>query len=177
MTRFIDRLTDRSPAAAELIQDRLTLFFSTSLGSQIAVCLMSGIAAGLFTGGEDNFLKYGSLAVMIIVWAQASVLAGFRRQWGFIFFEGLYLIFPYVLVLLPGTAEAAQASDVQKMLSEVSLSVILRPIRLIAGDGQAYVISFAVFAAFMILFFVGSKARADARRSDFYCRTRLDQVD
>ena len=177
MTRMIDRLAAENPAAAAFIKDRLELFFSTSLGSQIAVCLISGIAAGLFAGGDNVFLRYASLAVMMIVWAQASVLAGFCRQWLYILFAGMYLVFPYVLVLTPGTVEESQASDVQKMLSDIITSVIIRPMRLIAGEGEAYVISFAVFAAFMVLFFVGSKIRADARRSDYYCRIRLDQID
>ncbi|MBQ3842460.1 MAG: hypothetical protein II820_07195 [Ruminiclostridium sp.] len=177
MMRYVDRLADRSPEAAEFMRGRLAVFFSTSLVSQISVCLMSGIAAGLFSGGEDAFLRYASLVVMCIVWAQASVLAGFCRQWFFILFSGLYLIFPYVLVLLPGTAEAAQATEIQKMLSDLCTSVILRPIRLIAGDGETHMISFAVFAAFTVLFFIGSRIRAKAKRSDFYCRTRLGEID
>lgn len=177
MIRYIDRIADGSPKAAEFMRERLTVFFSTSLASQISVCLMSGIAAGLFAGGTDGFLRYASLAVMIIVWALSSVLAGFCRQWFFILFAGLYLIFPYVLILLPGTAEAAQATEIQKMLSDLCTSVIIRPIRLIAGEGETHMISFAVFAAFTVLFFVGTRLRRSAKRSDFYCRTRLGQID
>lgn len=177
MIRYIDRIADGSPQAAEFMRERLGIFFSTSLASQISVCLMSGIAAGLFAGGTDGFLKYASLAVMIIVWAFSSVLAGFCRQWFFILFAGLYLIFPYVLILLPETAEAAQATEIQQMLSDFCTGVLIRPIRLIAGDSGAHTISFAVFAAFTILFFVGTRLRKSAKRSDFYCRTRLGQIE
>lgn len=176
IARTVDRLTAMHPVAEKYCRERIYSFFETTNGRNIAVFMISGIAAGLFAGSPNSVLRVLSLAVTVIVWAEAAVLAGFLRHWVFVVFSAAYFMLPYVFVIVPGTAEAAQATEFQYMLSDMMLAVPLRPMSTIAGEGDPQFISACMLAAYLILFFAGVRVRSLAKRSDFYCRTRLDQL-
>ena len=176
ISRIVDSLTSRYPKLAGYCKDRIYYFFDTSDGRNIGAFLCAGVASGLFAGGSSDFLKYASLVITAVVWAQASLLAGFAKQWMYPVLTAMYLILPYVFVIRPDTAEAAQATEFQYMLSDLMLAVLLRPMRIIAGDVNAQTVSLIVFGACTLLFLTGIRLRNTAKRSDFYCRTRLEQL-
>ena len=177
ISRTLDSLTSKSPKFAEYCKKHIHYIFDTSDGKNIAVFAAAGIAAGLFAGSDSDILKYASLAAAFIVWIQTSVLAGFMKQWLYIFFTSIYFILPFIFIITPETSQAAQATDPAYMLSDLMQSVILRPVRLAAGDWDVQTVSLIFFGACMILFFFGLRLRSTAKRSDFYCRTRLEQLE
>lgn len=176
ISRTVDSLTSNHPKAAEYCRKRIELFFDTSDGKNIVVFLIAGIAAGVFAGCPNDIIKYAALGITAVVWIQTSVLAGFLRQWFFLFFTAVYFMLPYIFVIKPETAEAAQASELQYMLSDLLRTVPLRPMYLIAGDGDPQLVSTILLLVCIVLFFIGFRIRSGAKRSDFYCRTRLEQL-
>ena len=174
--RTVDSVTSAHPWAAKYCRSRIEIFFDTSDGRNIAVFMIAGITAGIFAGLPNEILRYTALGIAAIVCAQAAVLAGFLRQWLFVFFASLYLMIPYVFIITPDTAEAAQASGLQYLLSDLMQSVVLMPMRRIAGDGDAQLVSIIILLICIVLFFIGTRIRSRAKRSDFYCRTRLEQI-
>ena len=176
ISRTIDSLTSQYPKAAEYCRRRIEIFFDTSDGKNIAIFFVAGIAAGIFTGIQNDIIKYIALGLTAAVWIQTSVLAGFLRQWLFLFFAAVWSMLPYVFVIQPETAEAARASELQLMLSDLLRAVPLRPMYLIAGDGDPQLVSTILLLAVIVLFFIGFRIRTGAKRSDFYCRTRLEQL-
>ena len=176
ISRTVDSLTSQYPKAAEYCRKRIDVFFNTSDGKNIAVFLISGIAAGIFAGSPNDIVKFAALGLTAAVWIQTSVLAGFLRHWLFLFFTAVYFMVPYIFIIKPETAEAAQASELQYMLSDFLRTVPLRPMYLIAGDGDPQLVSTILLLVCIVLFFIGYRIRAGAKRSDFYCRTRLEQL-
>ena len=176
ISRIVDSLTANHPNIAGYFRDRITCFFDTTASRNFAAFLCTGIAAGLFAGGDNVVIKFASLAITAIVWLQTSVLAGFAKHWSYPVLTAMYLMLPYVFVIRPDTAEAAQATEFQYMLSDLMLAVPLRPMRMIAGEGDAQTVSLIIYGACTVLFLVGVRLRNTAKRSDFYCRTRLEQL-
>ncbi|MBR5089527.1 MAG: hypothetical protein IK093_08865 [Ruminiclostridium sp.] len=174
--RTVDRITADHKPAADYCRKRILTFFDTSDGRNIAVFIISGVAAGIFAGIPNDIIRYASFAITVAVWIQTSVLAGFLRQWLYIFFAAVWFMLPYVFVIKPDTAEAAQASDIQYMISDLLQAVPLRPMYMIAGEGDPGIVSAIVLLVCIVLFFIGFRARTRAKRSDFYCRTRLEQL-
>lgn len=174
--RTIDRLTSEHPKAAEYCKKRIDIFFDTSDGKNIAVFFIAGIAAGIFAGCPNDIIKFTALGLAAAAWVQTTVLAGFLKQWLFLFFTAVYFMLPYVFVIRPDTTEAAQASELQYMISDLLQSVPLRPVYLIAGEGDPQLVSTIMLLVVIVMFFVGFRIRSGAKRSDFYCRTRLEQL-
>ena len=172
----VDKLTALHPSFAEYCRRRIEYFFDTSDGRNIAVCFVSGIAAGIWAGYGPPLMTYIAAAAAVIVWIQASILAGFLRQWFFVVFSAAYFMLPYVFILPAGSEAEAEADIVQRTLSELMINVPLMPMELIAGSGDPFFISLALFIVFFVLFAVGAGLRNKAKRSDFYCRTRLEQL-
>ena len=177
ISRTIDKLTSEHPAFAEYSRSRIEYFFDTSAGRNIAVCFVSGIAAGIFAGGTGEVIKWTALIIAAVVWIQASILAGFLKQWIFVVFSAVYFTVPYVFILLPGTAEYVQATDLQLTLSDLMQAVPLRPMMMFAGENDPQMLSVGCFAAVLVLFLAGAYIRGRAKSSDFYCRTRLEQIE
>ncbi|MBO6302798.1 MAG: hypothetical protein J6N15_10215 [Ruminiclostridium sp.] len=176
ISRSIDYLTAEHPAAAEYGRERIKLLFDTSDGRNIAVFLTAGTAASLLALCGSPFISYGALILTFIVWVQTSLLAGFMKQWLYIVVTAGYFMLPYVFILIPGTAEEAQASDLQYMLSELMQDVVLSTVKLLTGGNVSQLVSGGLFAACLVLFAAGAHLRSTAKRSDFYCRTRLEQL-
>lgn len=176
ISRSIDYLTAEHPAAAEYGRERIKLLFDTSDGRNIAVFLTVGAAVSLLSLCSVPVISYGALILTFIVWAQTSVLAGFMKQWLYVVVTAVYFMLPYVFILIPGTAEEAQASEFQYMLSELMQDVVLSPVKLLAGGQVSQLVSGGLFAACLVLFAAGVRLRSNAKRSDFYCRTRLEQL-
>lgn len=172
----VDKLTALHPSFAEYCKRRIEYFFDTSDGRNIAVCAVSGIAAGIWAGFGSPVMAYAAAVIAVLAWVQASVLAGFLRQWFFAVFAAAYFMLPYVFVIPTGSEAEAEADSFQRTLSELMINVPLLPMELIAGDGDPFFVSLALFGVFFLLFALGAGIRGRAKRSDFYCRTRLEQL-
>lgn len=177
ISRTLDSLTSKYPKFAEYCKKHIYYIFDTSDGKNIAVFLSAGIAAGILAGSTNGIIRYASLAAAFTVWIQTSVLAGFMRQWLYIFFSSVYFILPHIFIITPETAAAAQADELAFMISDIVQSVLLRPVRLIAGEWDLQTVCLIIFGACIVLFISGLRLRSTAKRSDFYCRTRLEQLE
>ncbi|MBP5604741.1 MAG: hypothetical protein J6X60_04255 [Ruminiclostridium sp.] len=176
ISRMIDSLADRHPSFSEHLRSRLTTVFSVSLAENAALCILAGISAGAFASSGNDILRYTVFAVSALMLIFAAFSAGFLRQWLDIALSAVYFMRPYVFVLVPGSFEEARADEVQRMLSELFGTVLLRPVTLIsAKDPQ--MVSIVFFLVSMALFFAGMHIRSAAKRSDFYCRARLAQLN
>lgn len=176
IARTIDKLTAEHPAFAEFCKKRIEYIFDTSAGTNIALCIISALAAGIFTGGNDLLPKLAAIILAIAVWAVCALHAGFMKQWSFVIFSAVYLTLPYIFIIIPQSAGEASASDIALMLSDFVQSVILRPVLLISGNEDPQIISVIIFAISAAIFLIGMYIRNNAKKSDFYCRTRLDQL-
>lgn len=172
----LDLLAEKSPVFSRYMRQRLDAFYDTSAAANAGLCVLTALTASLFCGGGSELLKYGSLAVMAAVWAQASVLSGFLRQWIWIFFSAVWLMLPHLLYIAPDSLAAQQADELQFTLSRISDELLLRPVYELSFGFDPMTVSTAIFVLCMGLFFIGNRVRAKARRSDFYCKTRLEQL-
>lgn len=172
----IDLLAEKSPVFRRYARQRIDAFFATEFSSNAGLCVLSSLTAALLCGSGSDVLRYASLAAMAAVWVQASVLCGFLRQWLWIVFSAVWLMLPHLLYIMPDSLAERQASELQFTLSRISDELLLKPIYEISFGFDAFTVSSAVFVICMILFVIGNRVRAKARRSDFYCKTRLTQL-
>ena len=71
ISRTVDSLTSQYPKAAEYCRKRIDVFFNTSDGKNIAVFLISGIAAGIFAGSPNDIVKFAALGLTVILRASS----------------------------------------------------------------------------------------------------------
>ncbi len=176
ISRTVDYMTAEHPSAAEYGKERISFIFGTTDGKNLAVFVFAGVASSLLSTCGMPVIAFGALVITLIVWAQTAVLAGFMKQWLYIAAAAAYFMLPYVFILMPGTADEAQATDLQFLLSELMKTVPLGTVRLITGGDISQLVSGGLLAAYLILFALGVRLRSTAKRSDFYCRTRLEQL-
>ncbi|MBR5091778.1 MAG: hypothetical protein IK093_20340 [Ruminiclostridium sp.] len=175
IARTIDRLTAEHPGFAAYCKERINHLFDTPDSANIAIFYAAAISAGVLAGMTNDVIRWGAVILAAGVCATVSLAAGFLRQWFFIFFTALYFMLPYVFVIVPD--DPAETDSIRLMISDLMCAVPLRPMRLIAGDGDPQIVSIVLLAVSTAVFLVGAKLRSTAKRSDFYCRTRLDQLE
>ncbi len=173
----IDKLCAKHPAFEKYVFERIDGFYGTGTGANAAIFIIAGLATGILCGAYiPDIPKYLSLGVMIAAWIFTSLLAGFLRQWLFIMVPALYLMLPHLLYIIPGSSAAEQASDLQMLLSDFSEGVLLQPIRPFAGQLDIYIVSIIMFVCCVAVFLVGLRFRSRAKRSNTYCKRRLEQL-
>ncbi|MBQ9382962.1 MAG: hypothetical protein IJT87_01875 [Ruminiclostridium sp.] len=173
----IDKLCAKHPAFEKYVFERIDAFYGTSTGTNAAIFIIAGLTAGMLCGAYiPDIPRYFSLGAMVAAWVFTSMLAGFLRQWLFIMVPALYLMLPHLLYIIPGSSAAEQASDLQILLSDLSEGVLLQPIRPFAGDNDLYIVSIVMFVCCLAVFLLGLRFRSRAKRSNTYCKRRLEQL-
>ena len=173
----VDKLCVKHPAFEKYVRERIDVFFATTTAANIAVFLISGITAGILCSAQTGiFLQYASIAAMTAAWIFTSLLAGFLRQWLFIMAPALYLTLPNVLYIPPDNGGAEQASQLGAFLSDISDKVLLAPVKIFAGENDLYIVSVIMFAVCAVIFLIGARMRAYAKRCNIYCKQRLEQL-
>lgn len=175
--RKIDNLASAHPAFGRYVKERITVFHGTELGTNIAGCAAAGIAAGLFANGQNEPLRIASFVIMVTVWLQASVLAGFLRQWLFLFFAALYFILPQILILPPVGDASAAMSETQYFISDILRFIWEAPLKAAFPSFDCMIVSYVMLAVFAAVFIGGTRVRAAAKHSELYCRARLELMD
>ena len=173
----VDKLCAKHPAFERYVRERIDVFFATSTAANSAVFVISGVTAGILCGTPvSGFMQYASLAVMTAAWIFTSLLAGFLRQWLFIMTPALYLTLPNILYIPSDASGGEQTSQLGALLSEISDRVLLAPVKVFSGENDVYVASVIMFGVCAVIFLLGSRARAFAKRSNIYCKKRLEQL-
>ena len=172
----IDLLTEKHPAFARYLRRRIDVFYDTGTVSDAVLCIVSSLTASLLCSCGNDVLRYASLTAMTVIWVQASVLSGFLRQYVWIFFSAVWLMLPHLFYIAPDSLAAQQADEFQFTLSRISDELLLRPVYELSFGADPMTVSSVMLALCVILFFIGNRVRARARRSEFYCKTRLEQL-
>ena len=167
----IDRLGKRYPAFERFMADRIYVFFRTSAAENILVCLTAGIAAGILDSGSTGLIRAAAQVTVIIVWLQCPMLAGFLRQWSFLLFSVIYFLLPTVF-----SEEAEGADSLNILLHQLAERVFLNPERALLPWLPQEILPYILLGGAVTVFIVGNRFRADARGSELYCRTRLEQL-
>ena len=169
----IDRLAAAHPAFKRYAEERINIFFGTSLHVNINICITAGISAGLLVHSSNTVLRYGAVIAMLIVWLYASVLAGFLKQWLFIFFETVYFVLPQLLII-PDSGETMRKT--QYFISDIAEALWADTLELLFPYFGYSTASYIYLGIYIVTFFIGLKLRSAAKHSELYCRARLEQL-
>lgn len=176
----LDGFAARHKRFAKYAEKRIYLFFSTNMTANVCACCFSAFGAGLigaYCGSEALYII--AFAVMAVLWAQASLLSGFRRQWFFLFFAAAFLLLPHLFIdAADNETRAAQLTALGDVLAYISRFISEHSLALLrkAGlDGFSAAIAFLGCSA--LLWTAGFYIRLNARHSRFYCKTRINQID
>lgn len=173
-----DRLMSKHPIIAEFAGKRLDVFFSTSTFSNACCCVAASLGAGLISLLRNDLLYYTAFAVMVVVWLQAAVLSGFRKQWFFTFFGGVFWLLPHVFIDAAKSVTRSQGMDgindmlvfASRILTEYSVKALL------PFTEEDFTLSLIIFGVLTAAALLGYYIRSGARHSDFYCKKRLNQL-
>ncbi len=173
-----DKLMSKSPPLAAYAESRMDAFFSTNTFANACCCITASAASGLLSLYGNEPIYIAALAVMAVVWLQSAVLSGFRRQWFFIFFTAVFWLLPYIFIDASESATRIREIDgIYNFLilaSRVSTEFSVKA--LIPFFGGSFTLSLVIVGTVTVFFLLGSLIRSKARRSDFYCRKRLNQL-
>lgn len=171
----------RIPFLGRLAERGLQNLFRTRTSDNAAVCAAAVFACGLFAISAEPLrgLYPFAAVLMLLVWAVASVSAGFLKQWFFPFFSAAFWLLPHLLIdaaQSPTRSEEFTAlNDVLALLGELICEAAPAFFLDRLGVGRlTFSEGFAVGIAF--LFAVGYLARRRARDSRFYCEARLKML-
>lgn len=172
----IDRLAAAHPSFRKYAGERIELFFGTSLHANIWACLTAGIAAGILANSPNDVIRVMSFAVLLIVWLFSSLLAGFMKQYPFIFFTAVYYILPQVIIINgePGTGTGMR--ETQYFVSDIASAVWVSPFTAVITELDFSTVGYIFFGIYLLIFFLGARLRSSAKHSELYCRTRLEQL-
>ena|GEM_PF-1663450 len=170
----IDRAAAAHPSFKKYAEERIDIFFNTSLHTNINIFVTAGIAAGLLCHSTNDVLKWGSVAAAVLVWFAAALLAGFQKQWAFIFFEAVYFCLPQVLII-PESNETMR--EMQYFVSEIIETVWADPMNCLVPEPGYPVSGYILLIFYILIFLAGVKLRSSAKHSDLYCRARLGQLE
>lgn len=177
LARKIDSYAASHPAFAKWARERITVFQQTELGSDVAACLVASVAAGLFANGQNGVLFIASFVVMCAVWLVTSLLAGFLKQWLFLFFATLYFVLPQILILPPVGDATASMSETQYFISDILRYIWESPLDAVFPNFDCMIVSYVMLAVCGAVFLAGVRLRRAAKHSELYCRTRLELMD
>ncbi len=175
--RDIDSFAARHPAFSRYAKERIAVFHDTGLGTNIACCTAASLAAGFFSHGDNSILFWAALAVMLAVWLFSSLLAGFLRQWLFVFFSALYFVLPQILILPPVGDESAAMSETQYFISDILEYIWAGTFTAVFPYISYITISYILFGIYILIFFAGVRLRTAAKHSGLYCKARLEQLN
>ncbi|MCM1417996.1 MAG: hypothetical protein NC202_04315 [Roseburia sp.] len=156
--------------------------FRTKTSENMAICAAATFACGLFSlSAEPLGTLYPFAAVVVLlVWAVASVSAGFLKQWFFPVFSAVFLLLPHLLIdaaQSPTRSESFTAlNDVLALLGELIAEAAPRFFLERFGVGRL-IFSEIYLGATLLLFLAGAIARRRARGSRFYCEARLNMLE
>ncbi|MGN0578684.1 MAG: hypothetical protein ACI4J4_08690 [Ruminiclostridium sp.] len=176
----LDGFTARHKRFAGYAEKRIYLFFSTNMTANVCACCACTFGAGLIGAyGGSEWAYILAFSVMAVIWAQASLLSGFRRQWFFLFFAAAFLLLPHIFIdAADKETRAAQLTAlgdvlayISRLIPEYSLALLQK-----AGlEGLSATGAFLGCSAF--LWAAGFYIRLNARHSRFYCKTRINQIN
>ena len=176
----LDGFAARHKRFAGYAEKRIYLFFSTNMTANVCACCACTFGAGLigaYCCAERLYII--AFVIMAVLWAQASLLSGFRRQWFFLFFAAAFLLLPHIFIdAADNETRAAQLTAlgdvlayISRFISEYSLALLRK-----AGlEGLSATGAFLGCSAF--LWAAGFYIRLNARHSRFYCKTRINQIN
>ena len=141
------------------------------------VVLAASAAAGMFANGQNEILCIASFAVMCAVWLVTSLLAGFLKQWLFLFFATLYFVLPQILILPPVGDATASMSETQYFISDILRYIWESPMDAVFPYFDCMIVSYVMLAVCGAVFLAGLRLRKAAKHSELYCRTRLELMD
>lgn len=173
-----DRLMSKHPLLAKTAGGRLDVFFSTSTLSNACCPIAASLGTGLISLLGNDLLYYTAFAVMIIVWLQAAVLSGFRRQWFFTFFMGVFWLLPHIFIDAAKSVTRSYGMDgindmlvfASRVFTEFSVKALL-PL-----TDNSFNLSLIIVGVLTAAALLGYYIRSGARHSDFYCKKRLNQL-
>jgi len=170
----MDRFAAQHPAFRRFVSGRINVFFETSLHGNIWTCLTVSIAAGLLSHSTNEPIRWIALIAMLTVWLYASVLAGFLKQWVFIFFQTMYYLLPQILIINTDSGEPMR--ETQYLVSDIVSAVWTYPLEVLAPNIDCFITEYILLGIYVLTFFAGVRLRAAMKHSDLYCRIRLDQL-
>ena len=176
IARTIDTTANRHPAFAKYARERVDIFHGTKLHVNIWSCITASIAAGFFVNTDNEALRIAATAVMAVVWLYSAVLAGFLKQWLFIFFSAMYFALPQILILPPVGDYGTAMRETQYFVSDILEYIWASPMKAAFPDISYITVSYIMFAVYMLAFIVGVRLRTTAKRSELYCKARLEQL-
>lgn len=171
----------RFPFLGRLAEQGLRNLFRTKTSDNAAVCAAAACACGLFAiSAEPLRGLYPFAAVLtLLVWAVASVSAGFLKQWFFPIFSAAFWLLPHLLIDAAHSPTRSEEftvlNDVLALLGELICEAAPGIFLEWLGIGRlAFSEGFLIGVA--LLFTVGFIARRRARDSRFYCEARLKML-
>lgn len=173
-----DRLMSKHPFLRRIASDRLDVFFSASTFSNACCAVAASLGAGLISLMGNDLLYYAAFTVMVVVWLQAAVLSGFRKQWFFTFFAGVFWLLPHIFIDAAKSATRSYGMDgindtlvfISRIFTEFSVKALL-PL-----TDSSFNLSLIIAAMLIAAALFGYYIRSRARHSDFYCKKRLNQL-
>ena len=173
-----DRLMSKHPFLRRIASNRLDVFFSASTFSNACCAVAASLGAGLISLMGNDLLYYAAFTVMVIVWLQTAVLSGFRKQWFFTFFAGVFWLLPHVFIDAAKSVTRSQGMDeINDMLvfaSRVFTEFSVKALLPLTGGG--FTLSIIIVGVITAAALLGYYIRSGARHSDFYCKKRLNQL-
>lgn len=170
----IDRFAAKHPLFRKYAEERIDIFFNTGLHVNIDIFITAGITGGLLSHSGNDVLKWGALAAMLLVWLMSAALAGFMKQWMFIFFEAVYFVLPQI-IMIPDNGEALR--ETQYFVSDIVRAVWAYPIAELIPGLDHSTMSYILLVIYILIFLAGTRLRTAAKHSELYCRTRLGQLE
>ena len=176
----LDGFTARHKRFAEYAGERIYLFFSTNMIANVCACCACTFGAGLIGAYSGSELLYIiAFVIMAVLWAQASLLSGFRRQWFFLFFTAAFLLLPHLFIdAADNETRAAELTALGDVLAYISRFIPGYSLALLQKAGLDSLSATFVFLGGSVFFWVsGFYIRLNARHSRFYCKTRINQIN
>ena len=118
----------------------------------------------------NGIFCYAVSVITLIVWINALAASGFRKQWAMLFFVFAYFLLPFGVTELTGGTSGALGNICG--LTSVPVIKIISDITGLTNEFSAV----AALIVCVVFFALGTYTRSAAKTSDFYCKTRIDQM-
>ena len=172
MIAAFDRFMARHPKLAGICRRKLRVLLGSGTLSNILSVLAAVLAADMLRTVPGGLIGECATAVLFIIWTGALFVGGFLRQWFFLIFTEIYFLIPFGTL----TSDAPEAVKRLFGLTSERLSGALIA-ALGGGDGLYMYIKASIELCCALLFLAGLFIRSRAKRSEFYCKLRIETLD